>query len=328
MADITEYISGSIIGKLDILSGRTPAANVIVYVEGEDDVPVWEQILSNYPKYKFRVSVNRSYQVNGNYPNGKTALMHINGLSKEKIVCVDADLDLAVKNYSPNSMRLRKDPFVFNTQYYAIENVLSQPELLKEVVATVTGEETFFDFDLFMKRMSNTICDIFRLYLSCIKQKRSMKFSLEDFKEEVNKMKFTATMSEADFNIQKANCLARMKAQFLLHRNSMIQYRKRLKSLGYKERDTYKLMQGHCLYNSIVKNLLFSICKAIFEKRLSALVKNTPAPDHAALKKEVYAVTAMHGSLREYINEVFYNNTALRNHVPTALQQKLTDSYS
>jgi len=159
-------------------------------------------------------------------------------------------------------------------------------------------------------------------------QENDIKEEVRYTQEEVNKMKFTATMSEADFNIQKANCLARMKALFLLHRNSMIQYRKRLKSLGYKERDTYKLMQGHCLYNSIVKNLLFSICKAIFEKRLSALVKNTPSPDHAALKKEVYAVTAMHGSLREYINEAFYYNRTLRNHVPAALQQKLTDSYS
>lgn len=328
MADITDYISGGIIDKLDILSGRPHVTNVMVFVEGEDDVPIWEQILSNFPQYKFNVSVNRSYQVNGNYPNGKTALMHINGLSKEKIVCVDADLDLVVNNYSLFSQRLRNASYVFNTQYYSIENVLSQPELLKEVVRVVTGEDTSFNFDLFMKRFSNAVSEIFLLYLSCLKEKRLRKFSLEDVKHEINGIGNPVALSHDGFLRLKNEWHCTLGNMIVKHEKAINQNRMSLRRLGYKERDTYKLLQGHCLYNCLVKQLLVSICGEIFKNRLSNEIEHANNPNYFAIKQKVYSPISAYGSLWKCVDNCFYNNKAIKNHVPAKLYQKLAAIYN
>ena len=327
MADITDYVSGGIIGKLDILSGRSPAANVIAYVEGDDDVTFWKHVLSIYPKYKFWVTVNRSYQVNENYPNGKAALMHINGLSRDKIVCVDADHDLIVKDYSYYSKRLRSDPFIFNTQYYAMENVLSQPALLEEVVKAVTGEDSAFDFDTLMKSFSNAVYNMFLLYLACVKEKRLKKFSLEDLKAEVNKMKPTMAMSDEDLHNFKVSWEAVFRGQISRHVATMNQYKVKLKQMGYKERDCYKLLQGHCLYNCMVKDVLVTICRRILEKKLAERIKNSPSPDYTAIQSEVYSFPGGQ-SLRDFIDTSFYGNDAVRNHVPPRLQLKLVSTYN
>ncbi len=322
MADITDYVSGSIINKFDILSGREPAANVIAYVEGIDDVFFWEHVLSNYPKYKFKVTINRSYQVNGSYPNGKAALMHINGLSKEKIVCVDADLDLIVRKYSSYSSRLCEDPFVFNTQYYSIENVLSQPELLAEVVKNVTGEYANFNFATFMKYFSNAVFDIFLLYLACIKGNRIKKFSLEDFKCEINKMS-TKWMIDGCFSFFKTSWHSAYCKQISQHNATIIKYKDCLKQMGYKGRESYKLLQGHCLYNCFVKHVLLHICRNILEKRLAMRVKISDSPDKAVLKNEIYSFPDGL-SFRDYIDRSFYRNSAVKDYVPVQLRIKLT----
>lgn len=327
MADITDYVSGGIIGKLDILSGRPSAANVIAYVEGEDDVAFWEHVLSCYPKYKFRVTVNRSYQVNGNYPNGKAALMHISGLSKEKIVCVDADLDLIVKAYFRYSKKLRTDPYVFNTQYYAVENVLSQPPLLAEVVKTVTDEDAAFDYDTLMKSFSNAAFPMFLLYLACLKEKRLKKFSLEDLKVEFNKMKPVTELDDEHLNNLRRVWENVFRGQISRHDAIMKQYKGKLKQMGYKGRDCYKLVQGHCLYNCIVKDVLVTICRSILEKRLAELIKNTSSPDYVALKSTVYSFPGGE-SFRDYIDRSFYENDAVRYHVPPQLKLKLVSTYS
>lgn len=327
MADITDYVSGSIIGKLDILSGRTPAANVIAYVEGEDDVIFWEHVFSNFPRYKFKVTVNQSYQVNGNYPNGKAALMHIKGLSKEKIVCVDADLDLIVKDYSHYSRRLRRDPFVFNTQYYAMENVLSQPPLLAEVVKTVTGEDAALDFDTLMKSFSNAVFNMFLLYLACVKEKRLKKFSLEDLKEEVNKLKPATAKNTDYFHNYKELWEALFRVQISRHDAIMKHYKVKLKQMGYKGRDSYKLLQGHCLYNCMVKDVLVTVCRSILEKRLAECIKSAPSPDYAALKSTVYSFPGGQ-SLRDYVDASFYGNEAVKYHVPERLRAKLVATYN
>ena len=291
-------------------------------------MPIWEQILSNFPLYKFTVSVNHSYQVNGNYPNGKAALMHINGLSKEKIVCVDADLDLVVNNYPLYSQKLRNASYVFNTQYYSIENVLSQPELLKEVVKVVTGENTSFNFDWFMKHFSNAVSEIFLLYLACIKEKRLRKFSLEDVKHEINRIGNAVALSDVDFQLLKNGWHSTLGSILVKHKKAMKNYRMSLRRMGYKERDTYKLLQGHCLYNCVVKQLLVSICSDVFEKRLCNEIKNTKNPNYINLKQKVYAPISTYGSLRKCVDSCFYNNGAIKNHVPAKLFRKLASIYS
>lgn len=327
MADITEYISGSIIGKFQTLDGKPRKENVIAYVEGDDDIPFWTHIMSLYPNYSFVITPNRAYAVNGRYPNGKTALLNIPNLKKDKIICIDADLDLIVGKRSVHSKRIRICRYIINTQFYAIENVLSQAPLLKTIIMKVTGEDSEYDFERFMKLFSNAISDLFLLYLACIKSKRK-KFSLEDFKNFVNRVNTSSNDIEKELMSFKQDYQNQLKNDLLIHRNSMIQYKQRLKSLGYKERDTYKLMQGHTLYNSIIRELLFFLCNNILKRKFETLIHTETNPDYKDLRHKVYGfLDAYDNKLRNYIDYVFGNNESVKNHIPTNLKSQLDSLY-
>lgn len=327
MADITEYISGETIGKFQTLDGEIKRKNIIAYVEGNEDIPFWTHIFSQYPKYSFTVTPNRAFAVNGSYPNGKTALLNIPNLKKDKIICIDADLDFIVGKRSVHSKRIRICPYIINTQFYSIENVLSQAPLLKIIIMKVTEKGSEYDFDRFMKLFSNTISDLFLLYLACVKSKRK-KFSLEDFKNYVNKININPKDIEKEFMNFKQDYHYKLKDELDIHKNSMIQYAHRLKSLGYKQRDTYKLIHGHTLYNSIVRELLFNLCNKILNKKLKELIQDESNPDYQKLKKKVFGfLDNRNMKLREYIDEVFINNEFVKDHMPTNLKYQLDDLY-
>ena len=325
MADITEYISGSIIEGFDTLDGKPRRESVIAFVEGEDDVSFWKSILSTYAKYNFRVTPNRAYKVNGKFPNGKTALLNISNLKKNRIICIDADLDLIVGNYSTYSRIIRQCPYIVNTQFYSMENVLSQAPLLRTIVNTVTGEDVGYDFDGFLKAFSNAIADLFLLYLASIKGKRS-KFSLIDFKSYINSIRTLSKDFKGDFASFQQNYKMQLKDKLNIHRNSMIQYKKRLRSLGYKERDTYKLIQGHTLYNSVIRELLFHLCNNILERKLANLIKSYPNANHQDQKKQVYEFLG-NNKLRNYIDIIFEKNESVKYYIPEKIKSSLDCLY-
>lgn len=77
-----------------------------------------------------------------------------------------------------------------------------------------------------------------------------------------------------------------------------------------------------------VKQLLVSICSDVFEKRLCNEIKNTKNPNYINLKQKVYAPISTYGSLRKCVDSCFYNNGAIKNHVPAKLFRKLASIYS
>lgn len=327
MTDITEYISGHFIGKLQVLDGRTKKDNIIAYVEGDDDIPFWSNILLPYTKYSFTVITNKGYKVAEMFPNGKTALLNIPNLDKDKIICIDADLDLIVKKYSKHSTRIKKSPYIINTEFYAIENVLSQPPLLKEVVTKVTGEMTQYDFAKFLKTFSCAISDLFYLYLACIKSKRK-KFSLEDFKTYINFIKPNATNIDEFLSTYRNNYRMTLSNEFAIHKNSIIQYKRRLKEQGFKERDIYKLMQGHSLYNTIIRELLHHLCYKILGNKFDNIKTSNQTPDYCATKKLVYGfLDEYNKNLRTCIDYNFNQNEMVYNYLPNNLKKQLDSLY-
>ena len=98
---------------------------VLLFVEGEDDVPMWTEAVKPYrSKYDIRVVTNKA--VNPEEENGKTKLLTMHGLCCNKLVAVDADYDLLVDNYSNYTNDVRAGQFVVNTTWYSVENILFQ----------------------------------------------------------------------------------------------------------------------------------------------------------------------------------------------------------
>lgn len=106
--------------------GHTPEKPLVMfYVEGDEDVPFWKEIIKPYlAKYDIQVCTNKA--VNPDEGNGKTFLLKMSGLGTNKIVAVDADFDLLIDDYSEYTEMVRNHPYVINTTWYSLENILMQ----------------------------------------------------------------------------------------------------------------------------------------------------------------------------------------------------------
>ena len=125
MSELGKNVSGDWI-RATAYFGHTPhLVPVLLFVEGDDDVPLWTEAVKPYrSKYDIRVVTNKA--VNPTEENGKTKLLTMDGLCSNKLVAVDADYDLLVDNYSDYTNDVRTGQFVVNTTWYSVENILLQ----------------------------------------------------------------------------------------------------------------------------------------------------------------------------------------------------------
>lgn len=125
MSELGKNVSGDWI-RATAFFGHTPQLiPVLLFVEGDDDVPMWTEAVKPYRgKYDIRVVTNKA--VNPAEENGKTKLLKMDGLCSNKLVAVDADYDLLVDDYSDYTNDVRTGQFVVNTTWYSVENILLQ----------------------------------------------------------------------------------------------------------------------------------------------------------------------------------------------------------
>lgn len=99
MSELSKNVTSKWI-KATAVFGHTPSKiPVQMYVEGDDDVMFWKEAVKPYQtKYDIKVVTNKA--VNPDEGNGKSKLLSMEGLCKEKVVAVDADFDLIIDNYS------------------------------------------------------------------------------------------------------------------------------------------------------------------------------------------------------------------------------------
>lgn len=103
MAGLQDYLNSEYIQRLKSFAKDRTRDYVLVYVEGEDDIAFWTHALSqlgNQTKFQFVVTTNKKAVLGGGDTNGKVELLKMENLGSNKVVCVDADFDLLIDNYS------------------------------------------------------------------------------------------------------------------------------------------------------------------------------------------------------------------------------------
>ena len=78
------------------------------------------------------------------------------------IACVDADYDYLLQGATPTSRLINKNPFVFHTYAYAIENYQCYAATLHRVCVMATlNDRQIVDFESFMQEYSQIIWPLF-----------------------------------------------------------------------------------------------------------------------------------------------------------------------
>lgn len=250
----------------------TEKSDLLVLVEGEDDMPFWTLLLDRVRQHyahidvtnlKIRDAASGEEKVN----NGKDQLMKVSGLGKSKVVAIDRDYDSLVANYHPYSFRIGSDPYVLYTRFYAMENHKLHPQAVGEFLSDMLHEVCPIDFLSILQQFSLAIADSLLLLIvyerRCTRPEspecRLREITVSKLCEQICGQPFRYCNYQEDFQ-QLGESLQKTYAPLLARYQSDIEsLREELSAChGKSEADYWKLLQGHTLY-AVMRNILQGI---------------------------------------------------------------------
>ena len=161
---------------------------IVVYVESYDDVFFWRTVLDDFEddsRYFEIMLPSRSTLGKGK----KLVLTNKLGpqLGNYMIACVDADYDYLLQGATPTSRLINKNPFVFHTYAYAIENYQCYAATLHRVCVMATlNDRQIVDFESFMQEYSQIIWPLFVWSVWVYRRNHYREFTLTEFGNHVS----------------------------------------------------------------------------------------------------------------------------------------------
>lgn len=269
---LSEHINSSYFNAANRLRSQKAKREVIAYVESYDDVIFWRNILSECETEEctFKVMLpSRDRLAKGK----KSVLMNELGsrLGQSMIACVDADYDYLMQDATPFSDMFNRNPFIFHTYVYAIENFQCYASGLHEVCVMATlNDEDLFDFETFLTRYSEIIHPLFVWSVWMYRHHLYKYFSLMDFCNLISLSRFNYYHPEEALEKlrhrvnQKINKLQR---GFPEAKKDYALLRDELGRLGVTRENAYLYIQGHCLMDNVVMVVLEPVCRILRHRR-------------------------------------------------------------
>jgi Protein of unknown function (DUF4435) len=221
-----------------------------VRIENEKDESFWRPIIESVIPNKTLVFY--TFFREASTTKGKTDIKkYIDFAGKDLIFCIDADYDYLLQNTDYIGK-----PFVFHTYVYAIENIYSHAEGLKETLEqAINTEGVTFDFELFFKDYSSIIYDwlSYSLYSEKIKDgilSRETCGKMAGFNKLNNIEK---DLIELQIKLEKEAETIKKQYESIDDFNS---FRTQLNELGYNKNNAYLFLRGHDLLDRVTIKLL------------------------------------------------------------------------
>lgn len=259
---------------------------VQMYVEGDDDVKFWDEAVKPYQK-KYDIKVVTNKAINPNGANGKATLLSMSGLCDEKVVAVDADLDLIITQYSRYTSIVRKNPYVVTTTWYSIENILLQNTNYTSLVANFSSAAYHLYASLLAMVEAGHVRSPIKTY-----GKMMTKLGIQQC---ANMNDFSGF--ERKYNAKFCNLL-----NFCAHYSAKM--KTKLSNLGYKDSDIWKLTSGHYLWNMIVKPQIVKDIK----KKITQGVQNQGKASGTVSRNQVMKNMGITKSVNDYVDDIFYDS--------------------
>lgn len=242
---------------------RSDKQDLLVLVEGDDDIPFWTKLFADVQdKYNVDVhtlKIKKEEDADEVDRKGKEALMTITNLGPNKVVAVDADLDLLLPAYHTYSHRLRSDPYVISTQYYSMENHKLYPDLFSVYIQRMTGMLPISKCDArqILEEFSCCLAPFFQLLLVYEEERKKEEnlhvemhdITIKGLKADIGKLPFIYDRMKRQERYGEWKALLSKKYVSLLNLYSgeIIQKKCELWDRGIEEKDYWKYMQGHSL---------------------------------------------------------------------------------
>lgn len=247
----------------------TEKPDLLVLVEGEDDIPFWTLLLDRVRGHYAHIDVTDLKvrdELSGEEKscNGKDSLMKVTGLGSSKVIAVDRDYDNLVANYHPYSTRVGSDPYVLYTRFYAMENHKLHPDVVNTFLSDRLHETCRIDFHPIVQQFSLAIADVLLLLIvyerKCAQlenpERNLREITVSKLEVQICKQSFHYRSYQADFQSLSESLRCTFSTLLERYRSEIEDLREELSVHHRKyEADYWQLLQGHTLY-AVMRNIL------------------------------------------------------------------------
>lgn len=290
MTSFTDYIASDRQNAFNALRAKTEPKQVYVYVEDTDDVAFWHGILNPYEQQaaiKFRITA-----YSGSIATGKGNLEKLFPNTGEfLIICLDSDYDYLLPENSDIAKKINKNPYVFQTYSYAMENLKCYAESLNNLCITATQNCTddIIDFPYFLSEYSKIIHPLFILELYFFHTKKQHQRSILDFKNTVTIGNLTPDNHQDLLNKLKDSVTKKL--QQLEIDTNILEFSKQIPELT--ESTTYLFINGHSLYSTVL-HLLKEVCDKLQQKHIQEIKKLAQTPNKNSSETIKHYINSSH----------------------------------
>ena len=276
---LSDNLSSAYIEAANRLNGKHARRKIIAYVEAYDDIFFWRTVLSGFENEDRYFEVMLPSRIN--LTKGKrSVLMNLvaQNMGENMIACVDADYDYLLQGTTPLSAEVNGNPYVFHTYAYASENLQCYAPSLHDVtVAVALNDHAVFNFEEFLKQYSEIIHPLFVWSIWHYRHGLHRRFTISDFNRVVEVGSFS--LRGAAESLQRLRNKVQMRVRQLQRENpaakeSYLQLKDELRTLGVTPATTYLYIQGHHLFDNIVVPVLKRVCDRLIREREEEINRN------------------------------------------------------
>ncbi|MEY3442821.1 MAG: hypothetical protein RLZZ519_1102 [Bacteroidota bacterium] len=118
------------------LQPKSAAPRVLVYVESDEDIAFWRNVLADYQQFGINFEINLP---SDDFATGKLQVLALHqNAGPNLILCVDSDLDDLLDGSTEQSKTILGSPFIFQTYTYSIENYFCYAPSLHQLCVQAT----------------------------------------------------------------------------------------------------------------------------------------------------------------------------------------------
>ena len=269
---LSENLTSLYLGAAQRLKPKTARRKIVVYVESYDDVFFWRTVLDDFEddsRYFEIMLPSRSTLGKGK----KLVLTNKLGpqLGNYMIACVDADYDYLLQGATPTSRLINKNPFVFHTYAYAIENYQCYAATLHRVCVMATlNDRQIVDFESFMQEYSQIIWPLFVWSVWVYRWNHYREFTLTEFGNHVSFSDINVYHPEQTLELVRRRVnrkIAWLQRHFPQAKKDYEMLKMELLDLGVTPETTYLYIQGHTLFDNVISPLLDPVCILLRKER-------------------------------------------------------------
>ena len=297
MTTLKDNINSEFLYAFAKLKSKKAPKTITVYVESDEDIAFWRNILYLYENKNIRFDIQLPSKTslakgkNKAIQRGCEIFNHlsINSLGDYLLICVDSDYDYLLQDYSKYSKIINDNDFIFQTYSYSIENLKCFSESLHNVCVSATlNDNIYLDFNELLKIYSNIIFKLFLWNLYFYKTGDFEKFTLTTFCETIKVLENPKIDEYGKNSLENiANRvnqkLDELETNFPDKITEIIKFGDSLKSYGLISENTYLFIQGHTIFDNVVLMFLKPQCNLLKSKKeliIKNLAKNKVEIEH------------------------------------------------